>query len=199
MLPRAVADRRLERGDEPVRDRPERRPVVDAGQEQHELVPADARDHVVMPHRREHPLRRDPQHQIAGGMAMRVVHLLEEIEIEMQERERPARVQRLREDRLERAPVAQPGERVGQGLMLGIAARPVEAMGEPARFLHRDALGLEQVEHLGGEVGGGEIGPGEPELPHRIRDRDPEGEVEDHPATARGAVRRQDQITPLSG
>ncbi len=113
-------------------------------------------------------------------MAMGIVDLLEEIEIEMQQRERPTLLNRLRQQRVKGAPVAQPRERVGQCLFLRHAPCPFETAVESARFLHRHGLGLEQVKHLGGQIGHREIRAAEAEIAHRIDHRDAKGEVDHH-------------------
>ncbi len=70
------------------------------------------------------------------------------------------------------APVLQACQLIGIGLFLGGDHRPLQPQVQRARRLHRGGLGLHQVKHLDGQVGGGEIGAGQVERPDRLYHRD---------------------------
>ena len=91
-------------------------------EQQRELVAAEPRQHVALAHRGLHPRGDLAQQLVARGVAARVVHDLEAVEIQVQQRGLARRVARARdhlvEQVLERAAVEQVGEGVVPGLVL---------------------------------------------------------------------------------
>ncbi len=88
-------------------------------QHHHELVPADAPDHVAGPEARAQPGGDFLEQRIAHVVPVGIVHLLETVQIDEQHREPPVVAPRLRQ-RLAQAlaehrPVGQRGERIVRG------------------------------------------------------------------------------------
>src|SRR6267142_2310543 len=95
-------------------------PQPRARQPDRELFAADPRDEIAIAHRGLEQTSDMLQRGIAGGMPERVVELFEVVEIDVDERRRSARsVARPIERALELAPVAQTGERIHDGALLG--------------------------------------------------------------------------------
>ncbi len=95
-------------------------PQPRARQPDRELFAADPRDQIAIAHRGLEQTGDMLQRGIAGGMPERVVELFEVVEIDVDERRRSTRsVARRIERALELAPVAQTGERIHDGALLG--------------------------------------------------------------------------------
>ena len=123
--------------------------IVRLRQQDGELVTAVAVDAILVADRLAHRIRHPVQQGIARGVAMRVVVGLERVEVQHEERERHAAFDELVELALERAVVAEPGQRVVLGLRdhravgLGVAQRD--------RRLRREQL--DELELVAREVG----------------------------------------------
>ena len=105
--------------------------VVDGGQrEDDELVAADARHGVARTHDSLEPPAERAKNGVSGAMAPDVVHVLEAVEVDRDEREgllHPlGALERLVDPVLEENAVRQPCERVPQGLRSGLLESPVE-------------------------------------------------------------------------
>ncbi len=123
---------------------------VGAREDDHELVAAVAIDAVVLAGRFRDRARDSAEEGVAGRVAAGVVERLEPVEVEHQDRERPAQsagLDRLAELALERAVVAQPGQRVEIGPDPDGAVRLGVLQGD--RRLRREQLG--QLELVGAE------------------------------------------------
>ena len=103
---------------------------VEAGQHEHELVAAEARDRVRLAHRRREPLRDRLQQLVAGVVAERVVDALEVVEVEEQAGDLRGVALRLREDLLQplvqQRAVRQAGEDVVLRELVGVRGRDLE-------------------------------------------------------------------------
>ena len=115
---------------------------------------------------------------VARRVTQRVVHRLEVIEVDLHHRDRLPAADLPREDVVERPPVLEPRQRVGEGLFLGGGPRGLKTPVELARGGHGGGLGLDQVEHLDRQVGRREIAAGQAVIAHRVDDPDAEAEVE---------------------
>ena len=142
------------------------------GQEERELVPADAEGPVGRPQRGpdEPPHRR--QELVAGRVPIGVVHPLQVVEVEDHERERPATAGRVgdlaAELLLEGAVVGETGERVHAGVepspIVGLARLPQLALEAVADLVDRPVDPAERRRRRGGrgrrDRGHGEGEPG---------------------------------------
>jgi hypothetical protein len=90
----------LQRGEQALQQRPDLGFRRDAAHEHGELVAAQARHGVVAARDRLQPLAEHPQQLIARGVALRVVDLLEAVEVEADDRQRLL-VLRARQQRLQ--------------------------------------------------------------------------------------------------
>ena len=104
--------------------------LVDALQQDREFVAAQARDHVRLSYDGIDPTGKLLQQRVAGRVAERVIHLLEMVQVEVEDRQAFALSEgpkRLLQAKLELTPVDQPGQLVvhGEMLHLGLAlAKP---------------------------------------------------------------------------
>jgi hypothetical protein len=134
--------------------------AVDAGQEQRELVAADAREQLARPRVAAEPLRDRREHRVAGLVPVRVVDLLELVDVEHDERERRPLAMRpldvLDEPLLQPAVVSEAGERVGEGELgepharVGVRHREADERGEARQarlFQPRERLVVVRPEH----------------------------------------------------
>ena len=100
---------------------------IRAGEDQRELVAAEARDGVGLPKVGHDPVRDLADEKIAGAMPERVVYLLEPIEVHHQKRERrrepPRGPERLLEAIEKKRAVRQAGQRVVQRLPFELVLR----------------------------------------------------------------------------
>ena len=110
---------------------------VDAAEHDAELVAAESRDRVARPQRAGHPLRDRAQHGVTRGVAVRVVDLLEPVDVDHHHGDSlavPARLsQRDVEPVVEERPVREPGERVVEReklRFLTVGLRPLLALPE---------------------------------------------------------------------
>ena len=101
------------------------------GQDDHELLPAEAGDDVVRPHRVAQYVRERAQGLVAGLVTVRIVQSLEVVEVSVRERVGDSLAVEVAHPVFEAAPVQQAGERVGARLRLGGRERAD----------HRDAIG----------------------------------------------------------
>ena len=103
-----------QRGNESVADVDRVQVVVDGGSEHDELVAADTSDRVHRPEDCSQPCGDAPQHGISGGMALRVVDLLEPVEVDEEHDGAPASAlgvrQRLTHTVDEQRPIGQSGQ-----------------------------------------------------------------------------------------
>ena len=90
-------ERLLERSPDLVGDDRGDVDILDAGQEDGELVTTEARDGVLRAEGRQQTLATWLQQLVAGGVAEGVVHVLEAVEVEEEQREAAAGAFRLRE------------------------------------------------------------------------------------------------------
>ena len=133
-------------------------------QQHRELVTAQTRDHVGGAQPLPQHVSRPVEDRVADGVAVAVVDVLEVVEVDHQQRRWTAvvdsvvRVDLAFELALEVTPVRHPGERVGRGQVLAVAARAAQAL---ARAAERDRgagdlvlHGVEAVGH-GAELVGG--------------------------------------------
>ena len=166
------------------------------------LVAAQAPDDVRLAHGTACRVRDQAQHRVAGLVTVAVVHRLEIVEIEIQQRQRPVvaaiAVELLGQPLRERAGVQRTGQRVvgGEPLQLSLRAaqlhqaRHRHAQHQEVRHLVRDPRGRRGVgRHLieaGGVTEHGSArcerrAPEQPLLPgheeHRDRVQDPEADV----------------------
>ena len=102
------------------------RAPAEVGQHDDELVAAEPRHQVALAHRAPQPARDLAQRLVTRRVPVRVVDRLEAVEVEHQQPDRPRPRARPRqrgvERPLQRAPVGEPGQRVGVGL---VARAPV--------------------------------------------------------------------------
>ena len=80
----------LERAGEPQRELDGRAAVGQPAQQHRELVAAEPREHVAAPQRAAQPLGDVAQEPVAVVVAERVVDLLEPVEVDQQQADRPA-------------------------------------------------------------------------------------------------------------
>ncbi len=116
-----------------------------AGEQHHELVAAEARDEVAGAQRAGDAACHRLQQRIAGKVAERVVHALEVVEVDEQQRERGAARAGLRHQRLglldEGVAVRQAGERIVVREVVDALAR-LDAVAQVAHDRHAQALAL---------------------------------------------------------
>jgi hypothetical protein len=125
------AGARVEEQAGPVDDEGRRDPIEDArcdlaavgggceGDQQGELVAAEAHEQVAIPRARDQAAGDLAEQLVAGGMAEGVVDLLEVVQVDQDQREPIGGVRGLEAQRAvleQRAPVPEPGEIVGDGL-----------------------------------------------------------------------------------
>ena len=84
----------------------------------------------------------------------------------------------LRQRHVQRAAVAQAGQRVGQRLFFGRGPGPLQPQVQGAQFLHDSRLRLDQVQKFHRQFGRREIGIGQGVIAHRILDPHAEGQVQ---------------------
>ena len=86
--------------------------LLHLGQQHRELVAAEARDGVLLPHQRCQPLREAAEQPIGDSVTERLIHVLETIHVDAEQAGGPAGStaarQRLRQAILEQLPVRQP-------------------------------------------------------------------------------------------
>src|SRR5581483_4986551 len=110
-----------------------RRGLVGVGRDDRELVAAEARGLMPQTEEREDALARDAQQLVARRVAEAVVHVLEAIEVEHEERRLALRDrERGLEAPRELGAIWQAGERVAQARILDLAAR-LRLLGEIER------------------------------------------------------------------
>ena len=155
--------------------------AVHVGEDQRELVAADARHHVGGPERVAELLGHRTQRLVAEPVAVGVVHLLEAVEVEQHERHLALRALRALDLHLERAveeaAVAHAGERVRGRLLreLGEGRRQLAAgarhVGELSRASERSVGGLLGTAAAAQTLERSAEGPkGEKDLPaHEVR------------------------------
>ena len=144
-----------------VAQEPQRAGRAGARRDQRELVTADAGEAVALP---GHARRRDRhglEHRVPGGVALLVVHALEVVEVDQDERVGVAGRRGALEREVEAAPVRHPGERVELGhralVHLGAHEPALEELdghggpghGEPE---HHEPRGVAHVERPGAVV-----------------------------------------------
>ena len=115
-------DRSLQRGADALEHRQHAVGLVEIGQQQAELVAAEAGERVRVADRAADALGDLDQQLVAGGVAERIVDLLEAVEVHQQDRQlgvvAPRVADRLADALAEQDPVGQPGERIVQRLVL---------------------------------------------------------------------------------
>ena len=119
-------------------------------------------------------------------MAQRVIDLLEEIQIKLHQREPCARVDQSLNHHVKRPPVAQPGQRIGKGLLFGGDHRPAQPQVQLARCLHRGGFRFHEVKHFYRQIGHRKIRRGQGIIPHRVQHRNAKGQVDYRPHAIRG-------------
>ena len=112
--------------------RADRRFLVDVRQQHGELIAAESRDAQRLRDSRAQSHADVGQELVTGGMAERVVDVLEPVEVEQQHRKRPAVGEHLVRDALEHQPVRQLGERVVGRLVLVVRDLTAQLVGELA-------------------------------------------------------------------
>ena len=95
-LPAADVERLLERGADAARHRLDLERTFDVLEQDGELVAAEPSDQVAFANAAREPLHDGPQQHVAGLVAERLVHDLEPVEIEQQQRHRSVPAQRAR-------------------------------------------------------------------------------------------------------
>ncbi len=120
------------------------------GEEHHELVAAEATDEVVPRTAVRRPLGQRSQHCVLGRVAVRVVHFLESVEVDEEDRSETAGV-------CDRAHQAASVEDAGQVVVRRGPAKlvlrlppPEREVGERRRASERVLVAVERVEVLGG-------------------------------------------------
>ena len=123
---------------------------VEVGQQDGELVAAEARDGCLGRHALAQAVRDDEQQPIADLVAERVVDLFEAVEVEQQDRRHRVRV---REHRIDPVGQVHSVRQSGQRVMCRVVAEPLDKTGALDR--HREVPGqrLQQGEVVGGERG----------------------------------------------
>jgi hypothetical protein len=137
--------------------------AVGVEEQQGELVAAEADDEVVGPDVAPHAVADRHQQLVAGGVAQRVVHRLEVVQVDQHHRHRLAAGQRLLQPFAEQSAVAQAGDRVVEGVvaepgLLGVQSG--EGLLEAVVAQHGGRLVGQGVEQLGvvGAGAGGAVG-----------------------------------------
>ena len=206
-------------GDRPAGERaaedppPDRHGIVQVavGEHERELVAADPEPAVPSPHvAGQDPGGRDEQ-RVARRVPLRVVELLQVVDVDVQERERPVVRARdgdlLRQLLLERPVVAEAREPVAQRVQAGAVerlAQPVALLVEPFHPVEDvpQAQALGPQEHRGAERDPGHRGPVRDEQ-QAERDGDDErghgehGEPADHAAPKRACGPRARVVVPV--
>jgi len=155
-----------------VGHRQHRRAIAYLMREHDELVAAQTRDRVRLAHALRERLREGLQQHVADGVTVGIVHFLEAVEVDEEERGGVvaigiARAHRAIDDPLERVSVGQTGERIGRCLTCEIAIRVAEPIDEHAQ-IHRCAQHAQAQPDRGGKIGA------PPRLPDTERDHDDE-------------------------
>ena len=146
---RTVARIRLaHRIDDARRDRARAAFGGDAVEQRDKLVAAHSRQRIAGPQDRAHAVRGLDQVVVAGAVAERIVDLLEAVEVEQKQHERPllARGAELRQRGRERGTVRQAGQVVGLGGARELVAQLVARLDITC---HRDRLGDAAVQAVG--------------------------------------------------
>ncbi len=185
--------------DDPAAQAAQRVAVDEARHDQKELVAAHPRHAVVRPRHLAELERRDPKHVVAGRVAVGVVDVLEQVEVELDEAERNrgnggplrGRAARKADRHLGPAPVVKAGERVGERLRLCRLPRLFQPQVRPGQFGQHGAVRLVQEQHLHRQLGACEVLVGQRETPHRVGEPDPEPHVQHH-----GPVAQSQRVAP---
>src|SRR5918995_6687479 len=131
--------------------------LVPGRQHERELVPAEPRERVVLAHRAAQPRPDLAQHLVARVMAQGVVELLEPVEVDEQQGQLVAPLDRGLQPLDQVAPIREPGEVVGQRARVGLA-QPLRH--REARSRHAGEHG-DQREHPGDVAQDGELPDGQ--------------------------------------
>lgn len=119
---------------------------------------------------------------IPRGMAQRIIHLFEEIEIDMHQPERMPVPGQFSQCQIQRAAVPQPCQRIGQRLFLGRNLGPLQAQVQVPQFSHNRRLCLGQIKHFDGQIRGRKIGLRQPVAAHRLGHANAKRQVDHQPA-----------------
>ncbi len=171
--------RSLEAADDPLPQGETRRGIPQVRRQDGEFVAAHPHHRVPGPDLGQQSPRDRLQHGVAGGMAQGVVDILEIVEVHQDNPEvGPRRLQAFGH-LFQGAPVLQSGQGVGERLFLGRDLGAFQADVQPAAFLERGGLRLDQIQHLDGQVGHGKV-IGRQAIPgDGIHHRNPERQVHD--------------------
>ncbi len=123
------------------------------------------------------------QHGITCSVPERVIDGLEEIKIHMHQAKGACALIRKHvvQGKVESAPVAQPGQRVGAGLLLCLVLGAAQANVQGSQLFHDHRFRLDDIEQLNRKIGGGEIRLCQTVSSNRLDYPWPEGQVHKRP------------------
>ena len=143
-------------------------------QNHHEFITAHPRHGIALTGFGAQNLGHFAQNMVARRMAQRVIDRLEIIKVDVHQAKWRRLARKAGKFGFQRAPVAQPGQNIGQRLFFGHHLGTLQPQVQIAQFIHHGRFCFDQIHQFDGQIGRRKIGVSQRVVAHGINDTDAE-------------------------